>query len=146
MSKFIKWLDHAQLKKTKHRLLILKLLDQAADFVSAEDLFLQAKEHDAKLSLSTVYRILDSFVKASIVSPLNIENAKQVYYEIAHSEHAHHLICLECSKVVHIKGCPLDSFEKQVEANHGFSIQSHTLDFYGLCEKCKSQNLKSNHS
>ncbi len=141
MEKFKDWLTEANLKKTKHRLLVLDILYETNDFLSADDLFLKAKHKDANISLSTIYRILDNFVEKNIVSTINMENTKQVYYELAHQEHSHHLICLNCNKVIHLKGCPIKAYEETVSSKYRFNIERHTLDFYGYCEKCR--NTKS---
>ena len=134
--KFGDVLHDVGLKKTKHRILLLDLLHKADDFLSADDLFIKAKEIDDSISLSTVYRILDSFVECDIVSPISLEYQKQLFYELKHEEHAHHLICRKCHKVIHVKGCPVHSFEREIEKSHHFHIEKHKLEFYGLCEEC----------
>ncbi len=137
MKKISMQLEKANLKKTKHRLLILKILAETNDFLSADDLFIRAKQSDTKISLSTVYRILDSFAEKKIVSTLNIDNSKQVYYEMAHQEHAHHLICLDCQSVIHIKDCPIHDYQSQLSKTYNFQVKRHSLEFYGYCSKCQ---------
>lgn len=125
------------LKKTKHRLLVLDLLHTNDGFLSAEDLFLKAKEIDVSISLSTVYRILESFVENNIVEPVSLETQKQLLYELKHTEHSHHLICTKCQKVIHVKGCPVHSFEHELAKQNNFQIKKHKLEFYGICESCQ---------
>jgi Fur family ferric uptake transcriptional regulator len=132
-------LNEAGLKKTKHRLLILDLLYKSDTFVSADDLYIKAIEIDHSISLSTIYRILESFSEHDIVVPVTIENNKQVYYELYHEVHMHHLICTECNKVIHIEGCPVHGFESDVAENYGFKIEKHRLDFYGICPECQEK-------
>ncbi len=132
------WLENKNLKKTKHRLLILKILDESDAFLSADDIYMRAKKEDADISLSTVYRVLESFTDHGLVSAGSVEFSKKVLYELAHPKHGHRLICLSCHKVVYVEDCPLGDYEKRVEAQHDFDIRKHRLDFYGYCDACKT--------
>lgn len=136
-------LKRVGLKRTKHRMLLLELLHQEDEFLSAEQLFMKAKDTDESISLSTVYRMMDSFVECDIVSPVSLEYAKEVFYELKHEEHAHHLICTECHKVIHVKGCPVHSFEDEIKKDYHFHIDKHKLEFYGVCEECFTNEKES---
>lgn len=136
---FVELLHKVGLKKTKHRLLILDLLHQHEDFMSADDLFFEAKKVDASISLSTVYRMLESFVEKNIVTPISLETSNQLKYELTHKDHTHHLICTNCHKVIHVAGCPIDTYEDKLEATYGFHVEKHKLEFYGLCETCQAK-------
>lgn len=131
------------LKKTKHRILLLDILHQNDAFLSADDLFMKVREIDSSISLSTVYRILESFVENDIVEPITLEHQKQLLYELKHKEHAHHLICNKCKKVIHVKGCPVHSFEDELSELYHFKIDKHRLEFYGLCEDCQKEETNS---
>ncbi len=133
-----RWLKDADLKVTKHRLLVLDIMNHSHGFLTADDVYVNAKEQAADLSLSTVYRILDSFAENGIVSPINLDSAKQTHYEIAHTRHAHHLICTNCGRVEHIEHCPLDDFQKRIAKEHNFLIEDHKLELYGLCASCQT--------
>ncbi|MFW5894590.1 MAG: Fur family transcriptional regulator [Bacillota bacterium] len=134
-----RWLEEKNLKKTKHRLLILRILDESNAFLSAEDLFMRAKEEDTEISLSTVYRILETLNEKGIVSSGSVEFSKKNLYELAHHKHGHRLICLSCHKVIYVEDCPLGTYENKVSRQYGFDIRKHKLDFYGYCEECKNQ-------
>ncbi len=129
-------LDEAKLKKTRHRTMVLDVLDQENTFLSADDIYLKLKQEDASVSLSTVYRILETFVQTGLVSPIALDDTKPMLYEIAHAHHAHHLICRQCHKVIHVEHCPLEHYETRLEKAHGFTIDEHRLNFYGVCEAC----------
>lgn len=135
------WLQEKDLKKTKHRLLILSILDRSDAFLSADDLYMRAKEEDADISLSTVYRILETFTDKGLVSAGSVEFSKKVLYELAHHKHGHRLICLSCHKVVYVEDCPIGDYEDRVSSQYGFDIREHRLDFYGYCDECKARGL-----
>lgn len=137
MKMYKKWLKDTQLKVTPARLNILKTLDQADGFLTADDLFMTLKPKIKNLSLSTVYRALDQLEAVKLIESATLENKKEVQYELAHTKHAHHLICLSCGKVIHIHECPVHDFAKSMNNQHHFKVTSHTLDLYGYCEDCQ---------
>jgi Fe2+ or Zn2+ uptake regulation protein len=58
------------------------------------------------------------------------------------TEHHHHLVCVECGKVVDVTPSP--EFERDVAttldalaATEGFEPHSHRLDVLGLCGSCR---------
>jgi Fur family ferric uptake transcriptional regulator len=125
------------LKKTFPRLKVLEILDRADGFLSADDIHSSFKDEAHSLPLSTIYRVLDSFLKEDIVHELNLDHRNIKLYEIAHKHHAHHLICVECDKVIHLKECPVHSFEEDLKETYGFKMNHHSLDFYGVCDQCQ---------
>ena len=125
------------LKRTYPRLKILEILDQSDTFLSAEDIRVAFKDDAHSLPLSTVYRVLESLVSHDLVHELNLDHRNIKLYEIAHKHHEHHLICVECDKVIHLKQCPVHSFEEELKTTHGFKMKHHSLDFYGVCEECQ---------
>ncbi len=133
-------LDEVNLKKTPHRMMVLDVLDKEHSFLSAEDIYMRLKKDDASVSLSTVYRILETFVQTKLVSPISLDDSKPMLFEIAHNHHAHHLICRRCQKVIHVEHCPLQQYEAKLENDHGFTIDEHRLNFYGICGECASTN------
>ena len=101
-----------------------------------------AKQADDTISLSTIYRILELFNKKNIVRRTTLLEDDKAVFELNHIEHRHHLICLGCKKIIDIEHCPLDSFEKDLEASTDFSIVDHKLELYGYCKECKKNITK----
>lgn len=130
-------LDQHHLKKTFHRIALLKYLDHASGFVSADDIQTHFTSLGQKTPLSTIYRILDQFSAQSLVTELHLDHARVKLYELTHDHHTHHLICTECHTVIHIKGCPLGTYEASLQAAHHFDVSHHSLNFYGVCEPCQ---------
>lgn len=133
-------LEDTGLKKTKHRQLILSLLQAQTCLQSAEDLYLEALKSDRSISLSTVYRTLETFAENDIVGTVQLEQENKLLYELAHHSHMHHLICTECHKVIHIEECPVKSLQQTIGSKYDFHIQHHNLEFYGVCNTCQTKN------
>lgn len=125
------------LKNTKHRSSILDILEQSSVPITAEDIFLRLKENDISISLSTVYRILETLVSKELVIKSSINNESKASFEINRMEHKHHLVCVGCKKMVSIDGCPFEEFEKTIQGTDGFDITGHKLEIYGFCADCK---------
>lgn len=134
-------LEKAGLKKTYPRKIILGLFEDRDQFLSADDIATVFQEAGHSVPLSTIYRILDQFVEKHLVSEVHIETAQVKLYERAHAHHAHHLICTECEKIIHVESCPVHDYEGDLEDTHGFKVTHHTLNFYGLCEACQKARV-----
>ncbi len=124
------------LKQTKPRLGILESLKRAAKPVDVRYLENYLKEKKIKVDQATIYRILTLFSQKGLVKKIELKEGK-FRYEITGSDH-HHIICESCGKIDDISDCSLESIEKDIAKKKGFSIKSHSLEFYGLCKNCKN--------
>lgn len=86
---------------------------------------------------TTVYRELSFFESEGVIQKVDFGDGIR-RYELAELEHHHHLVCTVCKKVtdVHLEG-DLDDQEKKISKKTGFKILTHSLEFFGLCPKCK---------
>lgn len=53
-------------------------------------------------------------------------------------KHHHHLVCRKCGNNVEIEP-PDDKWMHSTAEKHGFTVESHTLEVFGLCSSCKSE-------
>jgi len=83
----------------------------------------------------TVYRILTNFLDLGIVNKVQL-NEKEARFELADSNHHHHLVCDECGKIEDIQ-LPEEILLKEVKKRSHFIIKSHSLEFYGTCRHCQ---------
>lgn len=127
------------LSQTKHRQLLLDIIGESHQFLTADQLYLEMVKQDASISLSTVYRIVDVFVQKGILRKVMMDTSNQAFFELAHVHHCHHLICTNCHKVIHIEGCPIRDYEKNIANQYGFIVQDHKLELYGLCADCQGK-------
>lgn len=131
------------IKNTRQRNLVLDVLKDCDVPLTAEQVFVRAREADGLINLSTVYRILDTFVSKGVALKADITDDSKSMFELNRKEHKHHLICLSCKKVISIAGdCPIHILEKSLEGKTDFDITGHKLEIFGYCPKCKAQNNK----
>ncbi len=134
-----------QLKKnglriTKNRKLVLKVLEESNEPISAEEIFNRVYK-EIHLDYSTVYRILSVFTEKNITMK-NIESDKIAYYQLNNGEHCHYLVCSECHGKVPIGDCPLHEICEKLSKETGYKITGHNLEFTGICPECQKK-LKS---
>lgn len=126
------------IKYTKQRNLIFNILNKSTLPMSVENIYLQSKTNGYNINLSTIYRIIDAFVKKNIIVLEGFEGKKTLYALNRH-EHKHLLICLKCKQKIVLEQCPLDAYEQSISKSTDFEITDHQLSLYGYCSHCKEQ-------
>ncbi|ATW34521.1 ferric iron uptake transcriptional regulator [Candidatus Williamhamiltonella defendens] len=137
-------LKKAGLKVTLPRLKILEILqDPVCHHVSAEDLYKKLIDMNEKIGLATVYRVLNQFDDAGIVTRHHFEGGKCVF-EIK-QQHHNHLICLDCGKVIEFLDKCIEGRQREISKKHGIKLTDRSLCLYGHCERdecSKEEDLK----
>jgi Fur family ferric uptake transcriptional regulator len=131
----IELLKRGKLRSTPQRREILEKLSAAHGPESAQAI--HARLRKGLCDLVTVYRCLEVFEKAEIVSRVDFSDGI-ARFEIAHpGDHHHHLICTKCRSVraIEMDHCPLEEIAGS-SALKGFQVQRHTLEVFGLCKSC----------
>src|SRR5512145_1119665 len=114
-------------KRTPQRLSILEHLDGNTSHPSAEEIFRVVGKKNPSMSFATVYNTLNTLVQAGAVRELTIDPDRKRYDPDTSSHH--HLICLDCKKVVDIP----DSITVDVPRGiaRDFTITGNHIEFYG---------------
>lgn len=131
--KEIRWPEG--LKKTKQRIQVLEALTTCGLPVTAMELSSRLERDGTQVWLSTVYRILDSFVCAGLVEKTPVPDSGMAVYEIKDDKHKHYAVCVRCHKVIQLHNCPMESFRPEL-SEAGFHILGHRLQMYGYCAHC----------
>ncbi|WP_445494572.1 ferric iron uptake transcriptional regulator [Photorhabdus sp. SF281] len=137
-----KALKDAGLKVTLPRLKILEVLqDPEYHHVSAEDLYKKLIDNGEEIGLATVYRVLNQFDDAGIVTRHNFEGGKSVF-ELTQQHHHDHLICLDCGKVIEFRDKQIEKRQKNIAERYGIKLSNHSLYLYGHCSagNCREDN------
>ncbi|TDM04301.1 Fur family transcriptional regulator [Macrococcus carouselicus] len=115
------------------------LLENEADHLSAEDVFLKVRESSPEIGLATVYRTLELLAELKVVDKINFgDGVARFDLRKEGAEHFHHhLVCMECGAVDEIEEDLLGEVEKKVERDYQFKIMDHRLTFHGICHRCQ---------
>lgn len=119
------------------------LLENEADHLSAENVFMLVKGIAPDIGLATVYRTLELLTELGVVDKVNFGDGVARFDlrpEGANHSH-HHLVCVECGSVEEIMEDLLVNVEKQVESNYQFLIKDHRLTFHGICKTCQAKGI-----
>ncbi len=130
-----------KIKNTVQRQRVYEYMTSCKEPITADTLYIELskdKSFDDIINLSTIYRILELFVKHNLVLKNSFGNDHRATFEMNLREHKHHLICVECNKITTIKGCPLKTYEKDLGDLTNFKILEHRLEIFGVCPKCQS--------
>jgi len=134
-------LKRTGLKNTKRRTAILEILEKQTQPVTAEQIYIELNKLEISISLSTVYRELDSLVFNRLAVKVKINESNKALYEYNRMIHKHYLVCLGCKKMISIDVCPLKAYEKKLEEQTHFAITDHKLNLYGYCPECQAKGL-----
>ncbi|MEM9087178.1 MAG: Fur family transcriptional regulator [Cyanobacteria bacterium P01_F01_bin.53] len=122
-------------RRTRSQTQILNLLKKLEDAISAQELYMQLRQQKVRMGLATVYRALESLKLEGAVQVRTLSSGESLY-SLA-KEDTHHLTCLRCGNSEVMAECPVHGLESHLTESHHFQIFYHTLEFFGLCEKCQ---------
>jgi Fur family transcriptional regulator, ferric uptake regulator len=123
------------LRPTAQRVAVLDELVREPNDVTAQELWDRLRRRRKRIGLATVYRTLDSLVRAGVIETLaHFRDA--VCYRVCRDGHHHHLVCTECHSVVELRDCDLEGPLATAAAAHGFVATAHHLEVTGVCGAC----------
>lgn len=125
----------AGLKRTQSREWVLSVLEKAQKPMSAQEICAQIEQSGHSAWLSTVYRVLELFVKKGMVVKVAILGNETALYELNRFEHKHYAVCLACHKIIAMDNCPMERFSPSIQ-DAGFRVLGHNLEVYGYCNEC----------
>jgi len=126
-------LKKAGLKVTLPRVKILAILQNPNNqHVSAEEVYKILLEQHEEIGLATVYRVLNQFDDAGIVTRHHFEGGKSVF-ELTQKKHHDHLVCLKCGKVVEFEDDVIENRQSDIAKKHNVRLTNHSLYLYGEC-------------
>ena len=112
---------------------------QAPHHISIEELLAVVRKDDSKIGYATVYRTLKLLTECGVAFERKFGDGL-TRYELADDEgHHDHLICVECSKIVEFEEAKIEELQERVAKDHGFQLQSHKHELYGVCADCRRQ-------
>lgn len=120
--------------RTRSQERVLKLLKTQKRSLSAQDIYSELRRCDRPLGLATVYRSLDALKQEGVVIVRTLANGESVY-SCLQQDH-HHLTCVKCGTSILVNECPVHDLENKLEDSHKFKIFYHTLEFFGICDRC----------
>lgn len=131
------------LKKTKQRICVFSVLEEAEKPMSAQQIYNQIQASNESVWLSTVYRVLEHFVNEGFVIKTTVMDNSIALYALNRNNHKHYAICVNCHKVIELENCPMDRFEPEFSESN-FHVLGHKVEMYGYCKDCDEKISKIN--
>jgi len=131
-------LEFYRLRQTKARRAFIEVLSATHAPLSATQILEAIENKGVSVNKTTIYRELSRLEKIGMVHEVKMGDRKR-YYELASRDHHHHLICVQCENVedVDLSEKELSREEHKVSREKNFMIIRHSLEFFGLCQKCR---------
>lgn len=118
---------------TKYAKLILDLITQSEEHLTAEQLFLELKKVTPSVVLATVYNNLNTLCQEGLIRKVSIEGSPDRYDRISRHDH---LVCKKCGALS--DKCFAD-LTKDLEEQLGEGIIAYDLKVFYLCPKCREE-------
>ncbi|MBD0363029.1 MAG: transcriptional repressor [Coleofasciculus sp. C3-bin4] len=128
-----------KLQRTRSQNRILNLLTTLNRAVSAQDIYIELRNREQSMGLATVYRALEALKLEGVVQVRTLASGESLYSSVLRDQH--HLTCLNCGASIPINECPVHQLESELQDSHQFKIYYHTLEFFGLCDRCTVANV-----
>ena len=121
---------------TAARQAILEVLIASGGHVSADRLAEMVRVQSPQVGRMTVYRTLELLSELGVIRPV-YQGTGAAHYILMDDGHHHHLVCSGCACVIEFEECMLAEIEEMISGRFNFQIQSHLLEFYGVCANCQ---------
>lgn len=123
------------LKLTPQRKLILDIIHDAEEPLTADTIISHVQSRMPGVHKSTIYRTLEILEESGCVYKSTLEN--QSIYHHPEEGHHHHLVCTKCGKSIDCEDDVFAPVEKSIGAKYGFSVDFKHVVMNGLCEECR---------
>ena len=133
---FHDYISSKGLKSTRQRDIILNAFLSIEEHVSNEELYLKLRAKHPNIGYATIYRTLRLFVESGIAREIWIGDGQTRYEHQIKGEHHDHLICTRCKAITEFKNEAIEKLQDEIATSHGFLIETHKLELYGLCSGC----------
>ncbi len=114
---------------------LLAELRRAQGELSGQDLHARLRGGPGAMGLATVYRHLRQLQQRGLVRCRHLPSGEALYAPTERDEH--HLTCVDCGTTMVLSHCPVHDLRLPGEELGGFLPMYHTLEFFGLCRKCR---------
>ena len=127
------------MRMTEQRRTIAQVIEAAEDHPDVEELYRRAAALDARISLSTVYRTLNLFEEAGLVTKHDFKDGRARFEPIP-DEHHDHLIDIRTGKVIEFRNEEIEAIQDVIAKRLGYRLVDHRLELYAVPLKSEPEN------
>ena len=119
------------MRMTEQRRVIARVLEAASDHPDVEELYHRAAAIDPRISLSTVYRTVNLFEEAGLVTKHDFKDGRARFEQIP-DEHHDHLIDIRSGKVIEFRNEEIEAIQEVIAKKLGYKLVDHRLELYAI--------------
>lgn len=131
------------MKSSTVQQLILQLLNQEHNHLTAQEVYSQLKPQLPGLNPSTVYRALERLTHLGKISVSDMGTGASVYEIVGEFLH-HHLVCEGCHKVLTLENSLIQPMFDRIKDQFGYQITTNHLILFGYCPECQKKRAEDN--
>ena len=131
----------AGLPITHQRQVIYDALIAMPGHPSPEEVYAKVRRRIPSISLATVYKNLNRFLKAGLLQEMSVHHGS-LRVEVNDHPH-HHLVCSSCKKIEDIDSQQIGPLHVRGRLPKGFAVQRYSVDVIGLCARCRGKKKVS---
>ena len=120
-------------RNSRQRQIVYEAVMARSDHPTADQIYLDVRARDDRISRGTVYRNLGLLTRSGQVTHVKVPAADR--YDMRLEKH-YHLVCTRCGMVFDAPIPYRESFDAQVAEETGFEITRHRMIFEGICPDC----------
>jgi Fur family ferric uptake transcriptional regulator len=119
------------MRMTDQRRVIAQVIEAAIDHPDVEELYRRASAQDPRISLSTVYRTLNLFEEAGLVTKHDFRDGR-ARFELIPDEHHDHLIDIRSGRVIEFRNEEIEAIQDVIAKRLGYKLVDHRLELYAV--------------
>ncbi len=119
---------------TSSRRVLLEILFESGDHLSAEELAEAVQARAPDVHRSTIYRNLDDLQRLGVVAHTHLGHGPSTY-QLASLAHAH-LLCEQCGTTIEAPDELFAGLAREAKERLGFTIDPHHFAILGRCSRC----------
>lgn len=119
------------MRMTDQRRVIARVIEDSKDHPDVEELYRRASAIDARISLSTVYRTVNLFEEAGLVTKHDFKDGR-ARFELIPDEHHDHLIDIRSGKVIEFRNEEIEAIQEVIAKRLGYRLVDHRLELYAV--------------
>jgi len=123
-------------KLTHQRRAVIGVITSSQDHLTPATIYEKMRQLHPDIGLVTIYRTLAILTELGLICEVHAGGSCRSY-TISTPQHHHHLICSSCGIVIDFTSHHLGGLERSLSKQSGFRIDSHLLEFVGLCQACQ---------
>lgn len=128
-------------RNTKQKSVILEALDKLNCHASASMVYEEVHKDNPSISRATVFRVLSDSAEDGKLLRIHF-TGEDDRFDITLEPH-YHITCRRCGSVADVKLCAMKNPQEYITDSAGFTVESHHLEFTGLCSRCSAEEQNS---